>query len=324
MVVVPPTTAVPRPRVALFARHPVAPLWVVAVALSIVLIPAFLLTGADEALDRGLQQAGIPFNTDLVTAARLVVAVPGAAVGVGLALAQVASPDLALLLVAGLGLGAAGLHAVRRHWRPWTADLGWRRGLRTWGLAGAAFTAMNLANGGLAWLTLRDAGFTWAPPSAPLALLGAFLVAMFLDAGALFEESAWRGFCLPLLQARHSPVVASTVLGVLWSAWHVPVKFDLALAYGPGGFLAMFAVLTVKFVLLSLIVAYFVNRAGGSIPLAVAMHGLSNDSARLGGLVDSEVFAVQLRTEVNFVVTMAVVAAFLVWRTRGRLGLGPA
>jgi membrane protease YdiL (CAAX protease family) len=324
VVVVPPTTAVPRPRVALFARHPVAPLWVVAVALSIVLIPAFLLTGADEALDRGLQQAGIPFNTDLVTAARLVVAVPGAAVGVGLALAQVASPDLALLLVAGLGLGAAGLHAVRRRWRPWTADLGWRRGLRTWGLAGAAFTAMNLANGGLAWLTLRDAGFTWAPPSAPLALLGAFLVAMFLDAGALFEESAWRGFCLPLLQARHSPVVASTVLGVLWSAWHVPVKFDLALAYGPGGFLAMFAVLTVKFVLLSLIVAYFVNRVGGSIPLAVAMHGLSNDSARLGGLVDSEVFAVQLRTEVNFVVTMAVVAAFLVWRTRGRLGLGPA
>ncbi len=318
-----PATGAPasRPRVPLFARHPVASLWAVAVALEIVLIPAFLLTGADEALDRGLQQAGIPFNTDLVTAARLVVAVPGTALGVGLAIAQVASPDLALLLVAGLGFGAAGLHAVRRRWRPWAADLGWRRGLRVWGLAVALFTAMNLANGASAWLTLRDAGFVWSAPSTPLAFLAAFLVAMFLDGGALFEESAWRGFCLPLLQARHSPVVASTVLGVLWSAWHVPVKFDLALAYGPGGFLAMFAVLTVKFVLLSLIMAYFVNRAGGSIPLAIAMHGLSNDSARLGGLVDSEVFAVQLRTEVNFVVTTAVVAAFLVWRTRGRLGL---
>jgi membrane protease YdiL (CAAX protease family) len=294
---------------------------VVAVALEIVLIPVFLLTGADEALDRGLQQAGIPFNTDLVTAARLVVAVPGTALGVGLAIAQVASPDLALLLVAGLGFGAAGLRAVRRRWRPWAADLGWRRGLRVWGLAVALFTAMNLANGALAWLTLRDAGFAWSPPSTPSAFLAAFLVAMFLDGGALFEESAWRGFCLPLLQARYSPVVASTVLGVLWSAWHMPVKFDLALAYGPGGFLAMFAVLTVKFVLLSLVMAYFVNRAGGSIPLAIAMHGLSNDSARVGGLVDSEVFAVQLHTEANFVVTAAVVAAFLVWGTRGRLGL---
>jgi hypothetical protein len=80
----------------------------------------------------------------------------------------------------------------------------------------------------------------------------------------------------------------------------------------------------VKFVLLSLIMAYFVNRVGGSIPLAVAMHGLSNDSVRLGGYVDSELLVAQLWSEVNLVVPMAVVAAVLVWRTRGRLGLGPA
>jgi uncharacterized protein len=59
---------------------------------------------------------------------------------------------------------------------------------------------------------------------------------MFLDTGALFEESAWRGFALPLLQARPNPLVASIVLGVLWSAWHIPVKFDLALAHGAPGF----------------------------------------------------------------------------------------
>jgi hypothetical protein len=110
---------------------------------------------------------------------------------------------------------------------------------------------------------------------------------------------------------------------VLWAAWHVPVKFDLALDFGPGGFLATFAVLTVKFVLLSVIMTYFVNRAGGSIPLAVAMHGLSNDSVRLGGYVDSDLLVAQVQSEVNLVLPMAVVAAVLVWRTRGRLGLDP-
>lgn len=275
-----------RPRVPLVARHPVAALWTVAVALEILLIPVFLLTGAGEVIEQALVRTGIGFNTDLVTAARLVVAAPETALGVALSIAQVASPDLALLLVA--GLGAAGLGAAGRRWRPWARDVGRRHGLRVWALAVVVFSAMNVASGLLHRLTLNGAGSTWNTPATPLAFLGAFLVAVFLDAGAVFEETAWRGFALPLLQERHAPVVASVVLGLLWSAWHVPVKFDLALAFGPGGFLGLFAVLTVKFVLLSVIMAYFVNRAGGSIPLAIAMHGLSNDSVRLGGNVDSD------------------------------------
>lgn len=313
-----------RPRIALFARRPVASLWVVAVALEIVLIPVFLLTGAGEGIDRALAQTGTALNTDLVTAVRLVVLAPESAPGVALSIAQVASPDLALLVVAGLGGGTAALLAVRRRWRFWSPEVGRRLGLRVWLSTAAVFTAMNLASGALHRLTLRDAGFTWSPPSAPLALAAAFLVAMFLDAGAVFEESAWRGFALPLLQQRHTPLVASVVLGLIWSGWHVPVKLDLALEFGPGGFLALFGVLTVKFVLLSVIMTHFFNRAGASIPLAVAMHGLSNDSVRLGGSVESDLLPVQLWNEVNLVLPMAAVAAWLAWRTRGRLGLPAA
>ncbi|MGY1665499.1 CPBP family intramembrane glutamic endopeptidase [Geodermatophilus sp. SYSU D00696] len=304
-----------------FRRHPVASLWTVAVLLEVALIAAFLLTGAQATADRALEESGIGFNTDLVTAVRLVVEAPYAAGAVGLAIAQVAAPDLALLVVAGLGFGSAGLLAVRRRWRPWSREVGRRRGLRVWVVTVVVFSAMNLASAGLHWLTLRDAGFVHSPPSLSLSFAAAFLVAMFLDAGAVFEESAWRGFALPLLQARYAPVAASVVLGVLWSAWHVPVKFDLALLYGPGGFAGLFAVLTVKFVLLSLVMAYFCNRVGISVPLAVVMHGLSNDSVRLGGFVDTDVYAHVLLSEVDLIVPMAVVAAVLVWRTQGRLGL---
>jgi membrane protease YdiL (CAAX protease family) len=295
----------------------VASLWTVAVLLEVVIIGLFLATGAAEAVDRALAETGIGFNTDLVTAVRVVVEAPYAAVGVGLALAQVAAPDLALLVVA----GSAGLLAVRRRWRPWSREVGRRRGLRVWAVTIVVFAGMNVASAGLHWLTLRDASFEYSPPSPSLSFATAFLVAVFLDAGAVFEESAWRGFALPLLQARHTPLVASVVLGVLWSAWHVPVKFDLVLLYGPGGSTALFGVLTVKFVLLSVVMTHFCNRVGISVPLAIAMHGLSNDSVRLGGYVDTDVLADVVLSEVNLIIPMAVVAAVLLWRTGGRLGL---
>ncbi|MEO9139677.1 MAG: CPBP family intramembrane glutamic endopeptidase, partial [Jatrophihabitans sp.] len=39
----------------------------------------------------------------------------------------------------------------------------------------------------------------------------------------------WRGFGLPLLQQRMSPLRATLLLGFVWGVWHVPL-------YGPAGF----------------------------------------------------------------------------------------
>jgi membrane protease YdiL (CAAX protease family) len=60
------------------------------------------------------------------------------------------------------------------------------------------------------------------------AYAGTFAFVLFL--GGALEEPGWRGFGLPVLQERYSPVRATLLLGLVWGLWHVPL-------YGPVGFL---------------------------------------------------------------------------------------
>jgi len=69
---------------------------------------------------------------------------------------------------------------------------------------------------------------------APLSLgaLGSFFTVLEVFAlrfitldGPISEEPGWRGFALPRMQAERSPLVATLILGVLISIWHVPLLF---------------------------------------------------------------------------------------------------
>lgn len=299
--------------------RPVAWVLIVAIGIELILIPVFLVTGADATLDRALDRAGFTFNTDLVHALRLVVVVPASLGAVLLALAQVASPDVALVVVVGLGSGLAGLRPVARRLRWWHPSVGVRTGFAVWALMAVTFCAMNLGSALLHAATIGGRSFSWDRPASITALVGGLAIAMFLDGGALFEESAWRGFMLPSLQERHAPARAAVLVGLAWAAWHVPVKFGILLDYGSVQGTLLFGVLTLKFVALSVIMAAFVNRVGYSTLLAIAMHGLSNDSLRLGGFVDSRTFREDLLSEINLLIPMVIVGAIIVTVTRGRL-----
>jgi len=57
----------------------------------------------------------------------------------------------------------------------------------------------------------------------PSVNLVALIIPFFLfDAIANGEEIAWRGYVLPRLQTKHSALLSSLIVGVIWGLWHLP------------------------------------------------------------------------------------------------------
>lgn len=84
--------------------------------------------------------------------------------------------------------------------------------------------------------------------------LGTFVMTLFF-LGAQ-EEPGWRGFALPRLQQRFTPLRATLILGLVWGLWHLPVA-------GPAGPIVPFV--------LAFFYTYIYNRTG-SVLLAILLH----------------------------------------------------
>jgi membrane protease YdiL (CAAX protease family) len=97
-----------------------------------------------------------------------------------------------------------------------------------------------------------------------------------LTVGSVFygigEEPGWRGWLLPRLQRRHTPVVATLLLAPIWAAWHAPFfvyRFDFA---GPGTVVGFFVGLLAGAFWLT----FLFNSTGGSVRVVAAWHVIWN------------------------------------------------
>jgi len=117
--------------------------------------------------------------------------------------------------------------------------------------------------------TLDTLGFK----AAAIAVFLEFLRGFFMT-GGINEESGWRGFALPRLQARYSVLASLLIVGVLWALWHLP--YDLA-PENWGGSLAWFLEYRLFWrVVFGVILTWSYNRTNGSLLAPVLFHPVMN------------------------------------------------
>lgn len=126
-------------------------------------------------------------------------------------------PSLTALFITGVCDGKSGLERLLSrlyHWR-----VPWKWYLAIFGLPISLIGGTILIHDGPTALIIWLATL---PSLSPFLVGMTFLMAV-MTAG---EEIGWRGFALPHLQARFSPLVSSIILGFLWGIWHIPVALD--------------------------------------------------------------------------------------------------
>ena len=82
------------------------------------------------------------------------------------------------------------------------------------------------------------------------------------------EEFGWRGFMLPLLQRKYTPLVTSIIIGVIWGIWHFPAFVIGGTPHSEWVFLEFF----VAAIALSIIMTAMFNATKGSILMLALLH----------------------------------------------------
>jgi len=90
-------------------------------------------------------------------------------------------------------------------------------------------------------------------------------LAMLLT-GPIGEEFGWRGYLLPKLLEKHSPLTSSVILGFLWGIWHYPLYMNDI--YGA---LDTAFIFTAHTILLSIIMTVIYLHTNGNILLAIIL-----------------------------------------------------
>jgi membrane protease YdiL (CAAX protease family) len=103
--------------------------------------------------------------------------------------------------------------------------------------------------------------------------------ATLLYGGPLGEEVGWRGWAVPALQRRFSPLLTSLFVGLLWGLWHIPLHlrgvYDTSLGGGLAGILLRIA----SSCLLAVVFTWLYNRSRGGLVVMVLLHTSVNNTS---------------------------------------------
>ncbi len=191
-----------------------------------------------------------------------------------LALLGFFGPTFAALIMAGLENGGSGIKALLSGWKKWRVGAGW-------------YLAIVLSQLAIEWLAIQYYISQYEPnPEINWSLwylaLPALLQSAFIG-GALAEESGWRGYALPRLQASHSALKSSLIIGFIWAVWHLPISLIPGANFPVPLTLSVFAIFLLNVVFISIIMTWLFNNTKGSLFIGYVYHALLN-TALLGSV----------------------------------------
>ncbi len=166
-------------------------------------------------------------------------------------------PLIAALIVVAIAHGRAGLRELG------SRMIGWRVGWIWWvaavGLPLAVHALTVLLNGALG---APSPSFDQFSPWYAVIMVFALRLINPLDE-ALGEEPGWRAFAQPRLQTIRSPLLSTSILGILVAGWHLPLLL-------PSFHLEPIDLLTT--VAVTFWYAWLFNHAGGSALITLVAH----------------------------------------------------
>ncbi|SHN83914.1 CAAX protease self-immunity [Geodermatophilus obscurus] len=174
----------------------------------------------------------------------------------------------------------------------------WRVGWIWYAVALGLPVLLVLTTGVLMWVLGAPAPDLSAIVWADVALVLAFRMVNPADS-ALGEEPGFRGYALPHLQDRLSPLAAAGVLGVLTAGWHIPL-----VALGNLGWIGLPST-----VLIAFLYVWLFNRTGGSLLMTMLFH--ASQGALTFGMLGSTGAYADRAAYVYFGVLVVAVAAVL-------------
>jgi uncharacterized protein len=192
---------------------------------------------------------------DLLAGNQLTAVLPGAYLG----------PLAAAFTVTAITEGSDGL----RRWRRRLFQV--RAGLRWYAFAVLA-VPIAIMVGTLAMPGAE--GIVTVPSVMVLATYVPMLVLQFFTTG-LAEEPGWRDFALTRLQKRHNPMVATFILGLLWTLWHLPLF--LTPWAGPVVDVEVIGRFAIGAMSMSFMITLVYNKGRQSLPLVMLLHSTVNN-----------------------------------------------
>ena len=196
-------------------------------------------------------------------------------------LLMIFSPTISAFLVTRVFRGREGVRDLLQ--RYFHFRVGW-----IWYLAAGALLFVPLL---VSWVASflgvgRGAGLD---PKLTVASFMGWMVFNFFS-GPFAEEAGWRGFALPRLQARYNSLVASLILALFWTLWHVPLAFVSGADQAELGIFG-WIIYTILVFTITIILTWLYNNTKGSLAVVILAHYAfnlgSNLVTNMFGLVDS-------------------------------------